>query len=171
MTFQKLIFLISLFVLAACNDSRYDATADDFVGTNGEAPKSLTVTYEKTFVVEEKRYVKTLGEAHQFLHENSFLPFYKQCFSDVLDLHVISNTENLKKTFPCIAIHAAYQGELPTIYFTLRVLKVGYHQVDGKTPITIEVRMYGKDMSNAHLEDAVMKSLIRTFIATVEPSL
>lgn len=171
MILQKLIFLISLLILVACNDSRYEATPDDFAGVNGEAPKSLIVTYERTFVVEEKRYVKALGEVHQFLHENSFLPFYKQCFSDVLDLHVISSRDKLEKTFPCIAINAAYQGELPTIYFTARVLKVGHHQMDGQTPITVEVRLYGKESSKTNSDDTDMKKIIRAFVATVEPHL
>lgn len=171
MTFRKAFFLTLLLVLSSCYDSRYDATAEDFSGPNGEAPKSLIVSYEKTFVVEEKRYVKAMGEAHQFLRGNSFLPIYNQCFSDVLDLHVISNVEKLKTTFPCIAIHAAYRGELHTIYFTAKILNVGSHEIGGKTPVTVEVRLYGKDPSKTHFENTEMKNLIREFTATVEPHL
>lgn len=171
MILQKFIFLTSLLILAACNDLHSDPTSDDFAGMNGEAPKALIVTYEKKFVIEEKRYVKALGEAHLFLHENSFLPFYKQCFNEVLDLHVIANKAKLEKTFPCIAIHAAYQGELPTIYFTARVLKVGHHEVDGKTPITVEVRLYGKNLSQTDSDDTDVKKIVRAFVATVEPHL
>ncbi|WP_143024573.1 hypothetical protein [Phytopseudomonas seleniipraecipitans] len=142
---SKFTIAIIIFVatfLAGCSDGFEENGYT--VGPKGEPPKALKLGYSRKFTVEQKNYVKALGEIHAFLIENKFSPYYRPCFSDVLDIRVTANIKKNKETFPCVLVGAA-KGELTNVYFNVTIDDVMFNQLDNNNRLILTVNMYGKD--------------------------
>ena len=155
----KLITVILIAVatlLAGCSDGFGEN--DYTVGPKGEPPKALKLVYSRKFTAEQKNYVKALGEIHAFLIENKFDPYYRSCFSDVLDIKVTANIKKHKEAFPCVLISAA-KGDLTNLYFSVTMYDVMFNQLDNNNRLMFTINMYGKD------------DLISSFSKNIEPRL
>lgn len=159
------IFIAVATLLAGCSDGFRDN--DYTVGSKGEPPKALKLVYSRKFTVEQKNYVKALGEIHAFLIENNFHPYYRSCFHDVLDIRVTASIKKHKEAFPCVLI-SAVKGDLTNLYFNVAVDEVMFNQLDSNNRLILTINMYGKDELIASFSEKIEPRLTKLYQAPPE---
>ena len=127
-------------------------------GSNGEPPKKLELVYSKKIIVEEKNYVRALGEIHAFLVENDFSPVYRSCFTHALDVRLTIDPKRHRENFPCVVIMAV-KGAPTKIYLSVVIEEVKFNQLNDDNRLALTVSMYG------------LADLVGLFSETIEPNL